>query len=156
MFIFIDSTVFFDAIEDTIPGRQINRTLRRVMNARHNLVTSLTVYGEILHVCFRDNRIEDLHNIMDLLAGLHVECWVPNPQLRDCCKCLDKHDKENYIGLSDRTHLAYSNSYDDHYFVTDDQNFLRFQLSKCKCKRCGKKNNNNDKLISTDALRGIL
>ncbi len=156
MKIFLDSTVLFDAIENSKEGRRFKTLLNHAINDKHILVTSLTVYGEIVQVCIRDNRSDDLHDMLDLIGGLDIQCWLPNPQLRDCCKCLDKHDKENRVGLSDRTHLAYSTSYDDDYFVTSDENLQHFPLDKCKCKRCGKKNNISKKLISPEQLRNIL
>jgi hypothetical protein len=100
---------------DNIDGRRLKRTLRHAKNKNHILVTSLTVYGEIIQVCFRDNRSDDLHDMLDLIGGLDIQCWLPNPQLRDCCKCLDK-----------------------------------------QCKRCGKKNNISNKLVSPEQLRNIL
>ncbi len=156
MKIFLDSTVFFDAIEKNKDGTRLKTLLRHAINDDHILVTSLTVYGEIVQVCIRDNRDNDLKDILKLIVDLDVQCWLPNPLLRDCCKCLDKHDKENRVGLSDRTHLAYSMSYGDEYFLTSDDNLLHFPVNKCKCKRCGVKKENIGKIISPNKLREIL
>lgn len=149
MNIFLDSTILFDAIIDN----RLKTLLRHVKNDNHTLVTSLTVYGEIVDVCRRENRRDDLHNILDLVNELCIQCSLPNIQLRDCCKCLDKMEKNCRIGLSDRTHLAYSMAYDDDYFLTNENDLLHFPIYKCKC---GKATKTQGKIISPDKLREIL
>lgn len=149
MNLFLDSTIFFDAIETKT---RIFTILQHAKNDGHQLVTSLTVYGEIVWVCQRDKRPDDIHKILYLINQLSVQCSLPNIKLRECCKCLDKMDKSNWVGLSDRTHLAYSISYGDDYFVTSDKNLLNFSLDSNRCRRCDKKT----KIISPEQLKIIL
>jgi predicted nucleic acid-binding protein len=61
-------------------------------------------------------------------------------------------DKENRVGPSDRTHLAYAVSYNDDYFVTSDGDLLHFPLDSNKCRKCGKET----KIIGPESLRDIL
>lgn len=149
MNIFLDSTIFFDAID---PKKHIFTILQHAKNDGHQLVTSLTVYGEIVWVCQRDKRPNDIHNILELINQLNVQCSIPNIQLRECCKCLDKMDKQNWVGFSDRTHLAYSTAYGDDFFVTSEKNLLHFPLDSNKCRRCEKKT----KIISPEELKTVL
>ncbi|MFO7676875.1 MAG: type II toxin-antitoxin system VapC family toxin [Thermoplasmatota archaeon] len=156
MKIFLDSTIFFEAVAKNSEASRLKTLLRHAVNDKHILVTSLTVYGEIVQVCIRDDRDNDLKDILKLIADLDIQCWLPNPLLRDCCKCLDKKDKENRVGLSDRTHLAYSMSYGDDYFLTLDKDLLHFPIDRCKCKRCDIHKDNKEKIISPKELRKIL
>jgi len=147
--IFLDSTVLFDAIDQKT---RILTILQHAKNAGHQLTTSLTVYGEIVWVCQRDKRPNDIHLILNLINHLNILCWTPSIQLRECCKCLDKMDKQNRVGPSDRTHLAYAVSYNDDFFVTSDKDLVHFPFDTNKCRKCGK----HTKIISPDQLKSIL
>ena len=136
--------------------RELQITDLYPINDGHLLTTSLTVYGEVIQVCMRDNRDDDLHNILGIIREFDVQCWLPDPQLRDCCKCLYKVDKDNRVGLNDRTHLAYSTSNGDDYFLTSDGPFLHFLIQKCKCRRCRRKSDNALRIISPYQLRNLL
>jgi hypothetical protein len=61
-------------------------------------------------------------------------------------------DKDNRVGPSDRTHLAYAVSYNDDFFVTNDGDLLHFPLDSNKCRKCEK----NTRIIDTEKLKSIL
>jgi predicted nucleic acid-binding protein len=138
-------------------GTRLKTLLNHAKNDNHTFTSSLTVYGEIIQVCMREKRDDDLHSILSLIRELDVQPWLPNPQLRNCCKCLDKLDKDNRVGLNDRTHLAYSKSYgEDEYFLTNDEALTHFPIEKCKCKKCKRESENQLTIINPDKLRDIL
>jgi len=132
--IFLDTSILIDAVKD----QKLRTLLNHTKNKGCTFVTSLTVYGELIEVCNRKNMREDLIEMLDLIKQLDIECSLPNPQLRECCKCLDKMDKDMRVNMSDRTHLAYSMAYDDDYFLTNDQYLQRFPIHKCKCGKATK------------------
>jgi predicted nucleic acid-binding protein len=154
--IFLDTNILFDASEENSAGTRLKTLLTHAINDNHILTTSLTVHGEVIQVCMRDNKDDDLHNILGVIRELDVQCWLPDPQLRNCCKCLDKVDKDHRVDLSDRTHLAYSISNGDDYLLTSDGAFLHFPIQKCKCRRCKRRSDNMLSIISPDQLRNLL
>lgn len=158
MKIFIDSNILFSLIEGTKKEKQQLKTLlNHAKNVGYSFTTSLTVYGEVLQIGLNKKRRDELHYLLGLIKNFDIQCWLPNPQLRHCCVCLDKYDKENRVGLSDKTHLAYSMSYNDDFLLTNDVDLLHFPLDKCKCKfRCGRNNKTQGKIISPDQLRTML
>jgi len=147
--IFLDTSILIDAIEDT----KLKSLLNHAKNKGYILVTSLTVYGELIAVCNRKNIRDELIEILDLIKQFDIQCSLPNSQLRECCKCLDKMDKDMRVNISDRTHLAYSMAYDDDYFLTNDQHLWHFPLHKFKC---GKATKTEGKIISPGKLKEIL
>lgn len=154
---FLDAEILIDSVEDNRKGREVYKKLRHIKNKDHVLVTSITVLGEIILVCMRDNRLDDLKNIIDMIAELGMTYYVPNNLLRDCCKCVDKLDKYNKTGSTDRTHLAYSLNYDDDYFITNDNEVLKLKIENIKCnKKCDKNNCTSNKIITPKDLKKIL
>jgi len=153
---FIDSTILFDSIVNDMNGRKLKRKLHHIKNDNHILTTSLTVFGEIILVCLRDKRIDDLHDIIDLIVSLDIQSWTPNLVLRNCCKCLDKVDKHNRVGSSDRTHLDYAIAYEDEYFITDDSDLQKFPLDKCNCRKCKRSKKPKTNIISSNQITSIL
>lgn len=157
MKIFIDTSIFFNLVEGNKREQEKIRTLlKHAKHAGYTLTTSITVYGEIVQVCFRDKR-KELYAIFNFVKDLDITCWLPNKQLRICCSCLDKIDPEDRVGLSDKTHLAYSMSYDDDYFLTSDSDLMHFPLNKCHCKtKCELNRKTEGKIISLSQLKEIL
>ena len=157
MNIFIDTSIFFNLVEGkTREQEKIRTLLKHAKHAGYSLTTSITVYGEIVQVCFRDKR-KELYAILNFIKDLNITCWLPNKQLRQCCLCLDKIDTEDRVGPSDKTHLAYSMTYNDDYFLTSDLDLLHFPLHKCNCKtKCELNRKTQGKIISMDQLKEIL
>ncbi len=115
MRVFADSCIFFGCLEDD----RVYRTLRRLRNDGHEIVTSITVIGEIVEVCFRKEK--DLHTILDILRELEVEVIYPIPQVRFCCIHIDEYlDDAGVYGASttDKTHLAYAIAHQCDFFLT--------------------------------------
>ena len=156
--IFIDTNIFLKLIEGTKREQQQFKTLlKHAKNAGFNFTTSLTVYGEALSIGLAKKRKHELHIMIELIRDFDIQCWTPNSQLRKCCKCLDKIDKENRVGPSDRTHLAYSMTYNDDFFLTTDGDLHHFPVEKCKCKlKCGRNNKTEGKIILPDNLKMML
>ena len=100
MKIFIDTSIFFNLVEGNKREQEKIRTLlKHAKHVGYTLTTSITVYGEIVQVCFRDKR-KELYTIFNFVKDLDITCWLPNKQLRICCSCLDKIDPEDRVGLS--------------------------------------------------------
>jgi len=115
MRIFVDSCIFLDCLED----ERSYRTLRRVKNDNHQIITSITVVGETVEVCFRKSK--DLAKIVELWRELDVEFIYPVSQVRFCCLCLDDLLREEKVygsSVTDRTHLAYAIAHELDFFVT--------------------------------------
>ena len=158
MYIFIDTNIFLKLIEGNKRERERFKTLlNHAKNVGYTFTTSLTVYGETLSIGLTKKRKEELHSMIELIRDLNIQCWTPNSQLRECCRCLDKIDKEDRVGPIDITHLAYSMTYNDDFFLTSDKDLLHFPLDKCKCNfKCGRKNKITGKIISPDNLQRML
>ncbi len=113
---FLDTCVVIDYFKDDDTGRAINH----FTNDGGELVTSITVMGELVQVCMTERK-SDLFHILRTLKELDVKVIFPVRDLRFCCICLDNyHDSNNIWGssITDRTHLAYAITYGSDFFVT--------------------------------------
>lgn len=96
------------------------RTLNHLYNDGHQLVVSLTVLGELIATCIPDNK-EVLDNILHIYSINETQVLIPNPQLRECCKCIQDHltDNGRYgASATDITHFAYAVANQCNYYVT--------------------------------------
>ncbi len=152
MKVFLDSCIFFKCLDD----HYYKRTVKHLQNDGHELITSITVAGEILSVCFKKDDISKLKQIIDFWTD--INCQIAHPpqlpederhsQLRICCMCLDNafvEEKRYGSSLTDRTHLAYAIVYDCDYFFTTG----REPSALKKPRGCG----HNIKVVDNDMLR---
>lgn len=129
MRVYLDANVLFDSVDSS----KTKNLLRRLKNAGHNLVISLSVLGEVFLICITEDRQEDLIAIRNRCAELKPDYVTPLKQSRICTLCMDKFDKRGY-NLTDKTHLAYtlahSALFDDgeSYFLTTDRYLLDMRL----------------------------
>ena len=146
MRIFLDADIFFDLAAEK---RNIKSLINHLVNDGHILVTSITVMGEIVLVCVRDNeKNKDLHKIIDILHFYDIRFLIPNSLLRECCLCLDATDSDDRVAKTDKTHLAYAVAYDVDYFLTTDLKLQAFN-PKVDCPFFSKKK----RIISPSELR---
>ena len=144
--IFLDADIFFDLAEEK---RNIKSLINHLINDGHVLVTSITVMGEIVLVCIRDNeKTKDLHKIIDLLHFYDIRFLIPNSLLRECCRCLDRIDPNDRVPKTDKTHLAYAIAYNVNYFLTTDLKLQVFNLPE-DCQLFSK----NKRIVSPAELR---
>jgi predicted nucleic acid-binding protein len=129
MRVYLDANVLFDSVDSS----KTKNLLRRLKNAGHSLVISLSVLGEVFLICITEDRQEDLIAIRNTCAELKPDYVTPLKQSRICTLCMDKFDKRGY-SLTDKTHLAYtlahSALFDDgeSYFLTTDRYLLDMRL----------------------------
>lgn len=117
MIISIDTSILFDALNDT----QIRRTLRHLKNNKHEVVVPLTVAGELVMQGIQEGKIKQFYEIIEILKEIDAVFLIPNPLLRDCCSCIDGYleEKGTYgSSTTDRTHLAYSIAHSCDFYVT--------------------------------------
>ena len=99
--------------------------MNRVKNNGDELITSITVLGEIFSVCMQEQRHNDLNEIASECSRLGVKYAHSNEPLRTCCYCLEHNDKQKRLTPNDKTHLAYAIVYDCDYFLTTDMDLSR-------------------------------
>ena len=117
MIISLDTCILFNALKDS----QVKGTLNRLKNDDHKIVIPLSVAGEILMQGIQEGKMNQFYDIIDLLNEIDATFLIPNELLRKCCQCIDTFIKTKGIygsSLTDRTHLAYSISYNCDYYIT--------------------------------------
>ena len=116
MKIFLDACTLFDAQEDI----RVYSLLRRVKNTGNELLTSITVLGEILALCLDKQDRDMLHGITGMLSELDVKVAHSVESLRNCCLCIEENDPDKRFSPNDKTHAAYALVYGCDIFLTTD------------------------------------
>jgi hypothetical protein len=83
-------------------------------------MVSLTVLGELTAKCIPDRK-DDFDAIVRIYCAYETKVLVPNPQLRDCCMCIQNHLVDSGIygaSATDITHFAYAVANRCDYYVT--------------------------------------
>ena len=127
--LFLDTTVFFDSIDDTRNENIINHGL----NIGYSLQTSITVIGEAF-TQMRENRDRDQYipSFVALLDQWNVNILYPNDMVRILCFIMGDEEIDTRIirEITDRTHLAYAMAYRSDYFLTSDKNLKGYHVPK--------------------------
>ena len=129
MRVYLDANVLFDSVDSS----KTKNLLRRLKNAGHSLVISLSVLGEVLLICITEDRQDDLIEIRNTCAELKPDYVTPLKQSRICTLCMDKFDKRGY-NLTDKTHIAYTLAHSalsedsECYFLTTDRYLMEMRL----------------------------
>ncbi len=114
-------SLFFDscAVLDLISDSRYTSFLNRLINNKHQIIISITVAGELVQQCIKENNSHDVHRVVDFLKGNDFEIVPADEKVREWCTEVDSRLSDCYgSSTTDRTHLAYALAYGASYYVT--------------------------------------
>lgn len=127
--LFLDTTVFFDSIDDD----RMKTVIDHSKNAGFTPITSITVIGEAL-TQMRENRDKDryISSFLSLLDDWEVSILYPSDPVRILCYVMGDEEIDTRIirEITDRTHLAYAMAYHSDFFITSDKNLKSYRVPK--------------------------
>jgi predicted nucleic acid-binding protein len=106
MNIVVDADILFNPVRERSP----DNILKRLRNAGHDIFIPPTVLGEAMLTCITEKRREEALRVMDYCDELDPFWMIPNERLQICCPCIEETDTRIH-GFTDKTHLAYAETY---------------------------------------------
>jgi predicted nucleic acid-binding protein len=122
--VFIDTCIFIDCLNRK--GEANERILAHLVNAGHELVTSISVVGEMVHVSFHKGL--DSMDLVNVLTRNHVRIVFPDCHFPFELSWVDKiMENHGTYGSSttDRMHIAFAIQDVADFFVTSSGEVLR-------------------------------
>jgi predicted nucleic acid-binding protein len=115
--IFIDTCILIQCLEKK--GDQVGRFLSHLTNAGHSLFTSISVVGEMIHICLKKHL--DHEHLVSIIERLRIEILFPASSYPSIMSAVEKTLAEKEIwgsSTTDRMHLIFAIIKSIDFFVT--------------------------------------